>query len=93
MTLHATCFCIKIAPLSAKPETNVVTLPAEIFDEFDNAWIFAKEALAEFLPREAAPEDKLVMLDDDNEEQGYFFSCTDPASDDHYHIILKYSVF
>ena len=93
MTMHATCFCIKIVPLSAKTETNVVTLPAEIFDEPGDAWHFAKNALAEFLPKHAEPENQFVMLDDDNEEQGYFFSCSDAASDDHYHIVLKYSIF
>lgn len=93
MRLHATCFCIKIMPQLVKPETHVVCLPTEVFDSPDEAWGFARNALAEFLPREAAPEDKLVMLDDDNEEQGYFFSCIDPVSDDHYHIILKFSLF
>ena len=93
MTLHAVCFCIRIAPLSARPETRVVALPTECFDEIDDAWRFAEDALAEFLPRGAEPEEKFVMLDDDNEEQGYFFSCSDPDYDDHYHIVLKYSIF
>ena len=37
MTLHATLFCIRIAPLSASPETHVVTLPADFYDEPDEA--------------------------------------------------------
>ena len=94
MTLHATCFCIKIAPLSAKPKTDVVTLPADFFEEIDDAWGFVRNALSEFLPKDAEPEDKFTILNnDDNEESGYFFSCSDPASDDHYHILLKYSIF
>ena len=93
MTLHAVCFCIRIAPLQARTETRVVTLPTDFFDETDDAWRWTKEALAEFLPRGAEPEEKFVLLDDDNEEQGYFFSCSDPDSDDHYHIVLKYSIF
>ena len=93
MTLNATCFCIKIAPLSAKPKTDVVTLSADFFEEPDEAWVFARNALADFLPKDAEPEDKFVLLDEDNEESGYFFSCSDPASDDHYHILLKYSIF
>ena len=93
MKVHATCFCIKVIPNSIKPETVVVTLPSEIFDGSGDAWRFAKNALAEFLPRDANPENQLVMLDDDNEEQGYFFSCSDSASDNHYHIILKYAIF
>ena len=93
MRLHATCFCIKVIPQSVKPETHVVTLPTEVFDSSDDAWGFARNALAEFLLQDAEPEDKLVMLDNDNEEQGYFFSCSDPNSDNHYHIILKYTFF
>ena len=93
MTLHATCFCIKVLPQSIRPETHVVSFPTEVFDTTEDAWLFAKNALASFLPHDAEPEDKFVMLDDNNEEQGYFFSCSDPASDDHYHVVLKYSVF
>ena len=93
MKMHVTCFCIKVIPQSVKPETHVVTLPTEVFDSSDDAWGFARNALAGFLPPNATPEEKLVMLDDDNEEQGYFFSCSDQDSDDHYHIILKYAIF
>ena len=94
MTLHVTCFCIKIAPLSAKPKTDVVTLPADFFEEPDEAWSFARNALSDFLPKDAELENKFIILDDDdNEESGYFFSCSDPASDDHYHVLLKYSIF
>ena len=93
MIFHATCFCIRIVPLSAKAETHVVTVPTEEFEKSAEAWDFAKDALAEFLPRDAEPEDEFVMLDDENEERGYFFSCSVPGSDDHYHVILKYSVF
>ena len=50
MMLHAVCFCVKIVPESVKHETNVVTLPIDEFDNCDDAWNFAKEALADFLP-------------------------------------------
>ena len=93
MTLHVTCFCIKIAPLSAKPKTDVVTLPADFFEEPDEAWSFARNALSDFLPKDAELENKFILLDEDNEESGYLFSCSDPASDDHYHVLLKYSFF
>lgn len=93
MTLHATLFCIRIVPYSAKPETRVVTLPVECFDEIDDAWFFAKNALAEFLPHGIELEEKMVLWDDDDGEQGFFFSCSDAASDDHYHVLLKYTLF
>ena len=68
--------------------------PRDGFDGADDAWFFCKTALSEHLPQNAEPEDKLMMCDaDDDEEQGYFFSCSVPTSDEHYHVFLKYSVF
>ncbi len=93
MMLHAVCFCIKIVPGSVKHETNVVTLPTDEFDNCDNAWNFVKEALADFLPENVEIEDKLTLLDDDNIEHGFFFSCSDAQSDNHYHVIVKYLFF
>ena len=93
MMLHAICFCIKIVPRSTKHETNVITLPTDEFDSCDEAWEFAKETLENFMPESIEVEERLTMLDDDNTENGFFFSCSDIQSDDHYHIILKYSFF
>ena len=93
MMLHAVCFCVKIVPESVKHETNVVTLPIDEFDNCDNAWNFIKEALADFLPENVEIEDKLTLLDDDNTEHGFFFSCSDAQSDNHYHAIVKYLFF
>ena len=93
MTLHATLFCIRIVPYSAKPETHVVTLPVPDLDDADATWDFAKNALAEFLPRTIELEEKLALWDDADGESGFFFSGSDPASDDHYHILLKYTLF
>ena len=77
MMLHAVCFCIKIVPGSAKYETNVVTLPTDEFDSCDDAWEFAKDTLADFMPGSIEVEEKLTLLDDDNTEHGFFFSCSD----------------
>ena len=78
MMLHAVCICVKIVPESVKHETNVVTLPTDEFDNCDDAWNFAKEALADFLPESIEVEDKLTLLDDDNTEHGFFFPVQMP---------------
>ncbi len=95
MKLHAACFCIKVPPQSIALETHVVTLPCprDGFDGADDAWLFCKAALSAHLPQNVDPEDKLLMCDDDGDEQGYFFSCSVPTSDEHYHVLLKYSLF
>ena len=93
MTLHATLFCIKIVPCSSKPETHVVTVPVPYFENTDEAWEFSKSVLANFLPRGIDVEEKMVLWDDEDGEQGFFFSCSDADSDDHYHILLKHTLF
>ena len=93
MMLHAVCFCIKIVSESVKHETNVITLPTDAFNDCDDAWEFAKEALADFLPESIEVDDQLTLLDEDDTEHGFFFSCSDDQTDNHYHIILKYSFF
>ena len=74
MMLHAVCYCIKIVPRSTKHETNVITLPTDEFDSCDDAWEFAKETLENFMPESIEIEERLTMLDDDNTENGFFFS-------------------
>jgi len=39
------------------------------------------------------PKKKMVLWDDEDGEQGFFFSCSDADSDDHYHVLLKYTLF
>ena len=51
------------------------------------------KAFADFLPENVEIEDKLTLLDDDNTEHGFFFSCSDAQSDNHYHAIVKYLFF
>ncbi len=103
MKLQIQCFSIKVIPYSITPETHIVTLPApergflpieeDIQDEEDvvckNAYKFLKKSLAAFLPPNLELEESST-IDGDNE--GYFFSCSNADSDEHYYLLLQYTV-
>ena len=93
MKLHAVCFSIRVVPFSTKPESHIVTLPTEGFEKPEEAWGFLKMALAEFLPKTLELEETMTLYEEEVGDQGFFFSGSDAASDDHYHVILKYAFF
>lgn len=96
MKIHAQCFCIKVVPFSVMPQTCIATLPfpdGENFDECESAWNFLRKTFSDILPSAITKEEEMRMTDDEGDEQGFFFSCSDLASDDHYHLVMKYTFF
>lgn len=93
MKLQAQCFCLKIVPFSAAVESHVVSIPAPAIKDYEEAWGFLKNALKEFLPQTVEPERQYELFEEDEGGDGYFFSCSDSESDNHYYAILKYAVF
>ena len=93
MKLQAQCFCLKIVPFSAAVESHVVSSPAPAIKDNEEAWGFLKNALKEFLPQTVEPERQYELFEEDEGGDGYFFSCSDSESDNHYYVILKYAVF
>ncbi len=57
--------------------------------ECQNAYKFLSTVLADFLPSKLKMEEYSVMSGDN---EGYFFSCSDADSDDHYYLLLRYTV-
>ena len=52
-----------------------------------------KNAIEAYLPRTVEPEGLYELHEEDEGGDGYFFSCSDSESDNHYYAILKYEVF
>ena len=93
MRLYAVCFSIRVTPFSTNPESHIVTLPTEEFEKPEEAWGFLKETLAEFLPKTLELEETMTLYEEEVGDRGFFFSGSDTASGDHYHVILKYALF
>ena len=104
MKQQAQCFCIKVIPYSVKTESHIISVPApEPFssgtesDDFEdeekiecqNAYKFLSTVLADYLPSNLELEESSVMYGDN---EGYFFSCSDADSEDHYYLLLRYVV-
>ena len=103
MKQQVQCFCIKVIPYSVKTESHIISLPApEPFStaedndleedekiECKNAYLFLSKALADYLPQNLELEESSIMYGDN---EGYFFSCSDVDSDDHYYLLLRYAV-
>ena len=52
-----------------------------------------KNAIEAYLPRTVEPERLYELYEEDEGGDGYFFSCSDSESDNHYYAILKYEDF
>ena len=103
MKQQVQCFCIKVIPYSVKTESHIISVPApEPFSsgincddyeeeekiESQNAYKFLSTVLADFLPPNLEMEEYSVMSGDND---GYFISCSDADSDDHYYLLLRYT--
>ena len=66
-------------------------IPYSLYEKIEckNAYKFLSTALAEYLPQNLELEESSVMYGDN---EGYFFSCSDVDSDDHYYLLLRYAV-
>ena len=76
------------------PETGEATVRFA-YDEMEKAVYITENglALAEFLPKTLELEETMTLYEEEVGDQGFFFSGADTASDDHYHVILKYALF